>query len=98
MTNEPDPGKLSAEDFQPLVDQMFSATVGDQVLSLKLEECKAQPHYQAEGFRMPFSLIFTSPEQVTVSQGTYETDCPGLGTVSLFFVPVATGKYEVLFN
>ena len=99
------PEDLRAETFQPHVGTTFTvAGRGDDVdmpeavghvlelVSVDLDEPMGGPRAQ------PFRLIFQGPPEQTLPQAIYTLDHDGLGTLDIFFVPIAPGRYEAIFN
>ena len=95
--------KLTFEDFEPHLDSVFTIIDEDvPATALVLTEAKLlKTHQLAEGFRVPFSLLFEGPAPV-LPQRLYHFQHDAMGQQVIFIVPIAkTGdgfQYEAVFN
>jgi len=90
--------KLSAENFNPLVNSDFKASgPGDKPCNLKLTEVKTHSFESQEGdperTRESFSLMFVAPEDFIQRQDHVELSHPNLET-SLHVFMVVLEKLE----
>ena len=97
-----DLSKVTRQDFEPCVNQVFTTQVNGQPIELKLVECKAnKPIFtddRAKDFREPFTLRFQSESDLQLPQGNFELHCQTIGELALFLVPVREGEYAAVFN
>lgn len=78
---------LTAEDFDPLVGQMFQAETDPEPVSLllfKLERKLASSIVQ----RQPFILFFRTPHNVLLMDGLYRLRCGRKGPFEVFITPI----------
>ena len=105
--------RLTHEYFQPLIDQSFVASAGDESLALRVTEVRlhAPPKRRtlsgalvdATGARQPFSVFFRSEGERALRQGTYGLTPPGGGEpIRIFIVPLGFedggAVYEAVFS
>ena len=91
--------------FARQLNTIFTAQTAHGPVEMKLTEAKElSANSTLDHFRVPFSLIFINHNQpkMILSQGTYQLDHPVLGQLSLFVVPVISGRpapdYQVVIN
>lgn len=96
---------LAFEDFEDRVGSVFviDDDTGVPPLALTLAEATPLPaRYGGDGFRPPFSLIFSGSLEYALSQRLYRLQNEALGEITIFLVPVgkdAQGySYQALFN
>lgn len=93
---------LTFETFSDKVDQVFTLEeFGAPPIELKLIEAKPITSYM-KAARAPFSLLFTTTGNFILPQRIYRLRNDGLGTLTIFIVPVAmkgdTVTYQAIFN
>lgn len=90
---------LTASTFTPLIDNYFLVDDGDARTQLRLVDVIEHSHGQRpQNLPDPFSLIFASPWNETLSAQTYEVENVSLGRVAMFITPVGERLYEAPFN
>lgn len=92
---------VSISEFEDCLNQEFSIEVGDHHIELRLCDCKLskfEAHDESDHARHPFALTFAGEGQPQLNQGTYILNNETLGRVTIFLVPIGTGKYEAIFN
>ena len=97
--------KLIRTSFEPFVGTIFEVTFGERIFPLTLEavEDKSHPGVELpEGFREPFSLSFSCPDQEILPDAVYTLSHPELGENELFIKPYAQNaqgvSYESVFG
>jgi len=74
----------------------FDAEQPTEVELTEVSELREKPGYTA------FSIIFLVPTEIGALQGLYRTEHDSLGTMELFYVPVAQSEkgfsFESVFN
>lgn len=94
--------KLTLDDFQPLLDDTFSARAGDKEADFRLVSAQPMAEGRTNGKRAPFALTFQAPAEVNPVKGVYRLEHEQLGTLELFLVPVAGDQdstdFEAVFN
>ncbi len=105
MTNHPDPLAriMKIEDFQPLHEQDFTLSFGDEQFALKLVEVTPSRNFHPDpNMRPPFALLFKCADQRILPQQMHSMHCESLGALEIFLVPVAGDaegiSYEAVFN
>jgi len=92
---------LSAADFRPLVGTAF-AVVNDNETKIELRLTEVVTLGERPGHRHPFSLRFLGPPAPLLEQATQRLAQPELGTLDLFFGPIASSPegtvYEAVFG
>lgn len=95
---------LTHETFAPLVGMSFEVALeeeGDRLATFVLDEA-VQRGQLPEGFRPPFSLLFSGPLEPAFGQATYWLSNPSLGIVPIFLVPVSADAakrvYQAIFG
>ena len=94
------PDELSKQMFRSHLHSVFQAIDPDQnPLTMKLIEVSDgpdNPRYDQ------FSILFQAPADSLNQQGTYRFEHPGIGTFTIFIVPVALDRdglyYEAVFS
>jgi hypothetical protein len=90
----------TAQAFLPLVNTPFTLVSPGSGAALLLESVETRGAVQ--GFRVPFSLVFTLDKNVAQQQGTQRLSHALLGEFELFLVPIrgtAThARYEAVFG
>jgi Domain of unknown function (DUF6916) len=105
----PDLEDLQLYHFTPLVKSTFHLATGDgeeggESLEVELVEAGEMDTRQKlkEGQRHPFALVFRSPSEANLEQGSYRLTHPALGVQMMFLVPIeedAEGRYyEAVFT
>jgi hypothetical protein len=104
----PDLESLEADTFDPHRATVFRLQTGGEPLPLELVEVQRARYADdpaavgPNGRREPFSLVFRGPRSPYARQGTYRLEHDGLGSLSLFLVPIgpdAAGmRYEAVFT
>jgi hypothetical protein len=104
----PDLESLEAATFEPHRATVFYLQTGGEPLPLELVEVQRARYADdpaavgPNGRRQPFSLVFRGPRSPYARQGTYLLEHDGLGSVSIFLVPLgpdASGmRYEAVFS
>ena len=93
---------LTAEEFSKHVNTKFRVSL-EQPLELVLSEVKNYVARENEESGMErFSLFFTGPAELKLTQQTYRMEHEQMGAFELFLVPIAGGEkgfsYEAVFN
>jgi len=95
--------QLVFEDFKDKVGDVFA--VGDEgwpSIPLTLTEAELLTNRLPPDVRPPFSLIFLAKDPRVLPQRLYRLEHDGMGTLSIFLVPVgkdASGvRYQAVFN
>lgn len=86
----------TAEDFEPLQGDSFTATGLD--LTLSLVGVAEVPTSEPNPTRQPFSLTFKGRCADLPTQGLYQLDHPTIGELGVFLVPVGMEGDEYLFE
>jgi hypothetical protein len=104
---------VTHEYFQPLIDQSFIVTLGDQTLALRVTDVTMLPPPKRRTLsgktidvsttRLPFSVYFRSEGELGLRQGTYNMAPPDGGQpMHIFVVPLGFEEggviYEAVFN
>jgi len=94
--------------FEPLVGRSFHARAGDGAeLDLVLVDCAVTPYgdprqWEDELARVPFSLLFETPENRSLGQQIFRVSEPSLGEFDLFLVPLGPAgggmRYEAVIS
>lgn len=97
-------GWLDFDDFSDRVGETFVATALDgepTPVPLTLVDATQREALGGPGpdgaQRRQFSLVFGGPAEQPLPQSTYELTHDGLGSLTLFLVPIAAGRYEASF-
>ena len=90
QTGAPQLAELTAEHFEPLVDQAF--TVGDSVMTLRKVRrgCKSGPR-----FRQQFGIVFDAPREPAQSK-ILPVSHPALSRYDVLVNPVGAGSGAAL--
>jgi hypothetical protein len=92
-----DLGALTAADFEPRLHDRFRLILdGAEPFDLELAEVREIP--REPGGRAPFSLVFQGDPEPTLPQRIYRVEHSQLGTLEIFLVPIAAGRYEAVFT
>jgi hypothetical protein len=99
-----DLAELTVEDFRPLLRARFileggarsEHNGGEVTFEVELVEATVIPR-EPNG-RTPFSLEFQGDPEHTLPQGIYKVEHERLGTLEIFLVPIAAGRYEAVFT
>ena len=93
---------LDYETFAPLTGDVFTLTVGETSLELRLGEVKKLGHRHPGATRDPFSLSFIGPRGLRVNQGIGQLTHATLGKVEMFLTQVGDGangsELEAIFT
>jgi hypothetical protein len=96
---------MTLDTFAPLQGTDFELDEADRAVVVTLVEVKAlrgEGETLPQGRREPFSLLFTSEEELPLEQRIYRLRHPQVGTVELFLVPMQpdeSGSYlEAVFT
>ncbi len=92
---------LSAADFQSLIGTTFAVLEDNETATeLRLTGVVILP--ERPGHRQPFSLQLLGPERPLLEQATHRLLQAEMGTLDLFFGPIASGPdgttYEAVFG
>lgn len=94
--------KLTLDDFEPLLEDTFSARAGDRKADFRLVSAEPMGEGRKNGKRAPFALTFQAPPEVNPVEGTYRLVHEDLGTLEVFLVPVAGDQdgtdFEAVFK
>jgi hypothetical protein len=98
--------RCTVATFQPYVGTTFLVTVQDAT-AIELRLIEAEPTgtdrvaSSSEG-RIPFSLLFRGPAEVTLEQLTHHLEHESLGSLDIFLVPIHPDDegplYEAVFT
>ena len=93
-------GDLRIEHFEGRLGEVFEARLdGDRVDELRLIEAKSTGIMSSGE---SFSLLFRGSPEVLLTQHVYELEHEGLGSLSIFLVPIAQKSqgflYEAVFT
>jgi hypothetical protein len=92
---------LTAEDFEPFVDQAFDVEVDGPQSTVELTLGSVGTLGPSPRGRHPFSLLFRGPDEPSFGQGTYRLRHPVFGEIELLLVPVQPWgegrEYEAIF-
>jgi hypothetical protein len=101
-------GELTLDHFAGHVGEAFTVgpvfdPQGEQLtLEVHLREAVALGPVPEEGRRAPFSLIFTGPIELMLSQGIHRLDHAEMGMFEPFLVPVqpqdGQARYQAVFT
>ena len=94
------PGELTKQIFQSHLNSVFQAIDPDQnPLTMKLIEVSDGPDNPRFD---QFSILFQAPADALNQQGNYRFEHPGIGTFTIFIVPVSQDRdgltYEAVFS
>ena len=89
----PDLDALTLADFQPLLHQRFRVADAFDAELVEVTEIPREP-----GGRSPFSLVLEGGPTPPLPQGIYAVQHERLGTIEIFLVPIAAGRYEAVFS
>lgn len=89
---------MDYESFQCVRDSDFVLRTDGPEISLHLAQVERHPLSESGPGHECFSLLFRTPENVHLQQGTYPLEHPTLGRLDLFLVPLARGLCEAVFN
>ena len=96
---------VTAQDFAALLQQEFAVAIedgGESFADFVLTEAVERPVRGGREGRVPFSLVFTGPEDIVVEQGTLWMSHPNIGCLPIFLVPIAQNQesrlYEAVFS
>lgn len=89
---------MDYERFRRVRDSSFVLKAEGPQIALHLTEVERHPLSESGPGHECFSLLFRTPENVHLQQGTYPLEHPTLGTVDLFLVPLGRGLCEAVFN
>jgi hypothetical protein len=95
-----DLAQLTADDFEPRIDDAFRIRTAEGEVELKLFEVRRLGKALREGGA--FSLTFLSPPGPFLPQATYPLQHSALGALELFLVPLGPKDgdncYEAIFT
>ncbi len=93
-------GELTADFFQPLVNDTFLMHCGGEAPEpLELIYATANSKHARPGSRVPFSLIFRAgSREFYRPQGVFLLEHSNLGRVELFLVPIGPDDAGMLFQ
>lgn len=89
---------VTAEHFEPFIGKKgtLSNEYGSHEVVLRsVEKSKIS---RSKDSRESFSIEVHGDPQVQLGQSVYTFDIEGIDTLDIFFVPVAAGTYEAIFN
>ncbi|HYH21253.1 MAG TPA: hypothetical protein VD995_21815 [Azospirillum sp.] len=95
---------LTIDDFADKIGQPFKIKFEDDVeIDLALTKVELGKHKLPGAARDPFSVIFSGPENLRLSQGTFPLEHETLGSLPIFIVPVGqnadgTISYQAVFS
>ncbi|MES2441065.1 MAG: hypothetical protein V4584_18525 [Verrucomicrobiota bacterium] len=93
---------LDYDTFAALAGEVFTTTVGEVFIGLRLDEVRKLGHRRAEAMRDPFSISFLGPQGLRLPQGIYRFSNEALGGIELFIAQVADGargsEFEAVFT
>lgn len=99
MSSAVDIGKLTAQDFEPRLNETFRLRHAEGELALKLHEVQRLAHARRAGGG--FSLIFVSAPAPSFRQSIYPLLHDDMGTMEIFLVPLGPGEdgnaYQAIF-
>jgi hypothetical protein len=84
---------LTVADFAALKGERFRIASAFEAELVEVSEIPREP-----GGRAPFSLVLEGGPTPPLPQGVHRVEHPELGAMELFLVPVAPGRYEVVFS
>jgi hypothetical protein len=93
----PDLESLTAADFLPLQHTRFRIDPGEQP-PFELELVEVSEISREPGARAPFSIVFEGGPNPPLPQRIYTVQHETLGTIEVFLVPIASGRYEAVFT
>ncbi|HEY0832743.1 MAG TPA: hypothetical protein VGE72_02440 [Azospirillum sp.] len=97
-------GSLTINDFADKIGQTFKIKFDDDVVvDLTLGRTEPGKHKAPGTMRDPFSLFFTGPGNLRLSQGAFPMENEALGSLPIFIVPVGenadgTITYQAVFS
>ena len=103
----PDLGDLTIEHFSDRIGEPFpiqgQLPDGEPVtVELSLAEADALDPDPGSAGRLPFSLVFTGPMELMLSQGIHRLEHTQLGVLEIFLVPIqptdGQARYQAIFN
>ena len=93
---------LDYETFAPLTGEVFTVTVGDVPVELRLAEVKKLGHRRTEATRDPFSISFLGAQGLRLPQAIYPISNATFGTAEIFIAQVGDGakgaEFEAIFT
>jgi hypothetical protein len=92
---------LGAATFGPFIGDLFMVDDDGVPVGLRLLQVVGQPRGpRPRSLRDPFSLIFSSPWQKTLTAQTYGVRLPNYKTINMFIMPISANayRYEAPFN
>jgi hypothetical protein len=94
---------LTADIFEPLVDSIFTAAVGEHADRLTLVQVERSRFASGEGMRAPFTLVFVGERSDLCFENLVELSHPAIGTVLLSLSPMlrlprGNREYQVSFS
>lgn len=91
--------RVTVASFTPLIGQYFLVGDGTMQTQLKLVDVVDHPRgNRPDKLPDPFSLIFSSPWNETLSAQIYETANNAIGRMPMFITPIGRDQYEAAFN
>jgi hypothetical protein len=88
--------ELALASFAGRVGELFRVTT--PAVELTLSEVESLGDLAAPGsVRAPFSIVFTGPEGSNLPQQIYRLEHEQLGSLELFLVPIAPGRFQAVF-
>ena len=84
---------LTVADFAARRGERFRIASAFEAELVEVSEIPREP-----GGRAPFSLVLEGGPTPPLPQGIHRVEHPELGAMELFLVPVAPGRYEVVFS
>ncbi len=94
---------VSADDFDPYKDSIFTIVVGEEMVESTLIDVVARKGDTVEGAqRGPFSVLFRVAGDGELEQQIYRLEHESMGSLDLFLVPVGPDsegmRYEAIFS
>jgi hypothetical protein len=87
---------LTTADFAPLLHETFRISADDWAFDAELVEVTEIP--REPGGRAPFSLVFQGGPSPPLPQRICRVEHERLGALEIFFVPIASNRYEAVFT
>ena len=95
---------LTINDFSDKIGQVFKIKFEDNVeVDLTLAKAEVGKYKTPGTMREPFSLLFSGPGNLRLSQGAFALENEALGSLPIFIVPVGentdgTISYQAVFS
>ncbi|HUN43175.1 MAG TPA: hypothetical protein VMU81_23025 [Acetobacteraceae bacterium] len=94
--------ELSADDFIPLIGEIFQSEGQRQTLTLASVDQPAHARWP-QGLRKPFSLILRGVRDDVLAEGSYRVTAGGRRNFELYIIPIETAardyqEYQIVFN